>query len=153
MAKNPKARKKRIGQLPPRYSFAINPYKDARFSKCPKCDKATYPRKFPLLIYIDDFGPIVLGKTCRYCSKCEFIIAHQNELEHELTVMCLQRASGIVGNNYFVIGTVENKAWRQNLDKKQGTLEDVLPYTADIKKYMTLYYEPAAWVPKGETES
>lgn len=143
MAKSTKVREKRIGQLPPRYLFAINPYKDARFSKCPKCGKATYLRKFPLLIHIDDFGAALLSKTCRYCSKCEFIIAHQDELEHELTVMCLERAPQIIGNNYFIIGTVEKKAWRQGLGK-EGTLTDVLPHMADIKEYMTVTYESAA---------
>ncbi len=151
MAKSRKPSMSRIGQLPPRYSFALNPYNDIRFSKCPKCNRATYPRKFPLLIHIDGFGAIVLGKTCRYCSKCEFIIAHQDELEHELATMFLERAPEIIGNDYVVLGTVDKKVWRQGMIKAE-TLEDVLPHTADIKKYITLTYEPARWVPKGKGE-
>lgn len=90
----------RFGQLPPRYTFALNPYQDARFSKCPKCNRATYLRKFPLLIHIDEYGPIVLGKTCRYCSKCEFIIVHQDELEDILTAMFAERElEGITEQN------------------------------------------------------
>ena len=41
--------KKRIGKLPPRYSFILNPYADVRLSKCPRCQKLTYLRKFALL--------------------------------------------------------------------------------------------------------
>jgi hypothetical protein len=37
-------------------------------------------RKFPLLIHMDGYGLLNLGKTCRYCAKCEFIIAHQDQL-------------------------------------------------------------------------
>jgi len=151
MAKSRKPSNSRLGQLPPRYSFALNPYEDIRCSKCPQCNRATYPRKFPLLIHIDGFGAVVLGKTCRYCPKCEFIIAHQDELEHELVAMFLERAPEIIGNDYDVLGTVDNKVWRQGM-LKPGTLEDVLPHTADIKQYITLAYEPVRRVPKSTGE-
>ena len=143
-------RKKRFGQLPPRYTFALNPYQDARFSKCPKCNRATYPRKFPLLIHVDKSGPLILGKTCRYCSKCEFIIAHQDELESALAGIFAEREPTAIGNDYLVLGTVEKKAWRQNLDKA-GSIDEILPHTADIKEYVTVEYEPARWVFESES--
>jgi hypothetical protein len=31
----------RLGKQPPRYTFFLNPYTDARFSKCPKCEGKT----------------------------------------------------------------------------------------------------------------
>jgi hypothetical protein len=76
--------KAKIGKLPPRYSFILNPYADERLSKCPTCSKPTHLRKFALLIHIDEWGPMILGKTCRYCTPCELIIAHQDELEAQL---------------------------------------------------------------------
>ena len=72
------------GQLPERYSFLLNPYTDTRLSKCPRCEKPTHPRKFALFIHIEQWGPLTLGKTCRYCSTCELIIVHQDELEAQL---------------------------------------------------------------------
>lgn len=42
----------RIGKLPPRYSFFLNPYTDIRFSKGPLCEKPTAMRKFALVIYL-----------------------------------------------------------------------------------------------------
>lgn len=152
MARSRKPPESRFGQLPPRYIFALNPYEDVRFSKCPKCNGATYPRKFPLLIHVDAFGPFVLGKTCRYCPKCEFIIAHQDELEGVLAAMFSERAPQIVGNDYLVVGTVEKKVWRQGLDK-EGTIAEIRPHTADIKTYMTLKYEPARWVAETRREA
>ena len=142
--------KNRFGQLPPRYTFALNPHQDIRFSKCPKCRRASYPRKFPLLIHVDKFGPLVLGKTCRYCSKCEFIIAHQDELESELLAIFTELAPTAIGNDYFVLGTVKTKAWRKSLDK-EGSLEELRPHTADIKEYVTVEYEPARWALKGDS--
>src|SRR5580700_308026 len=65
-----------IGQLTPRYSFLLNPYLDIRLSKCPGCNGLTHNRKFALFIHIDGWGPLVLGKTCRYCTSCELIIVH-----------------------------------------------------------------------------
>lgn len=145
MAGRRKTKDTRFGQQPPRYAFALNPYEDARFSKCPQCNRATYPRKFPLLMYVEGADPFVLGKTCRYCSKCEFIIAHQDELETVLAAMFAERAPEVLGNDYLVIGTVERKVWKQHLDR-EATTADIRAHAADIKHYMTLEYEPARWV-------
>ncbi len=134
------------GKLPPRYLFALNQYAETRWSKCPKCHGLTYMRKFPLLIHIDGFGLLTLGKTCRYCAKCEFIIAHQNDLEHVMTEIFSESHPEVVGNEYFVIGTVDKKAWQESLDEPMKP-EDIWIHTADIKKRMTLGYEPGGWGP------
>jgi len=36
-----------------KYNFFLNPYTDAAFTKCPKCDGKTKVKKFPLLIFIE----------------------------------------------------------------------------------------------------
>jgi len=94
------AKKKRIGKLPPRYSFILNSYTDVRLSKCPRCQKLTHLRKFALFIHIDAWGPMALGKTCRYCSRCELIMAHQDELEAQLAHSFSQMAPEVIGNEY-----------------------------------------------------
>ena len=73
-----------VGKLPRRYTFMLNPFPEARLSSCPGCRKLTYPRKFPLFIHVDGWGPITQGKTCKYCSKCELIMCDQAELEAQL---------------------------------------------------------------------
>src|SRR5215510_10843446 len=100
---------KRLGKLPPRYSFILNQYATERLSRCPRCKKLTHPRKFAFLIHIDDWGPMVLGKTCRYCSRCELIMLHQDELEEQLAYNFSQLAPEVVGNEYLVMGTIEKK--------------------------------------------
>jgi hypothetical protein len=135
----------RIGKLPPRYSFILNQYETERLSKCPKCRKLTHPRKFALFIHIVDWAPVILGKTCKYCSKCELIMAHQNELESELACIFERTALRVIGNDYLVIGTVEKKIWQQNLAKNTGTFGETLEYLADFKKYLTLHVEPGGW--------
>src|SRR4051794_11290171 len=99
----------KVGKLKPRYSFILNPYSDVRLSKCPKCDRPTHPRKFALVIVVKGYGPYVQGKTCRYCSPCELIIAHQDELESEMTISMAKFAPEVVGNEYLVLGTMERK--------------------------------------------
>ena len=99
--------RKRIGKLPPRYSFILNPYVDERLSKCPKCRRFTHYRKFALFSHIYDWGPMVLGMTCRFCTPCELIMAHKDELENELVHTFSSMASDVVGNKYLVLGTVD----------------------------------------------
>ncbi len=145
-------RKKRFGQLPPRYRFALNPHADYRASRCPRCNSLTYPRKFALLIHVAPDELRVLGKTCKYCSKCEFIIAHQDELEAELAAHFEQIRPSVIGNEYLVLGAVERAAWREGL-KQPKTLDQVLARTADFKEYLEIEYQPRGWYPADKQET
>ncbi|MBV9774393.1 MAG: hypothetical protein JO040_10615 [Gemmatimonadetes bacterium] len=141
-------RKKRLGKLSPRYRFALNPFPEVRWSRCPRCEKLTHNRKFPLLIHVEKHGPVILGKTCRYCAPCEFIIAHQAELEAELAYLFSQRAPEVVGNRYMVMGIVERKTWQKGRDAPLGW-EELLEHTADIKQYFTLLDPRPRWILAG----
>ncbi len=68
-----KARKQRLGKRPPRYKFFLNPYRDARFTSCPKCRGKTGLRKMPLVIHVAPLNPLTLNKTVRYCPYCDLI--------------------------------------------------------------------------------
>jgi len=136
-----------IGKLPQRYSFLLNPYTDARLSRCPKCGKATHLRKFALFIHIEQWGPLALGKTCRYCSQCELIMAHKDELEAQLAQSFSQRAPEVIGNEYLVIGTVEKKAWEAGRSGPGQHLAEMLKHVAQFKDYYDLHYEPGGWYP------
>jgi hypothetical protein len=136
----------RIGKRPPQYSFILNPYSDVRLSKCPKCERPTHPRKFALVIHIQNWGPLVLGKTCRYCTRCQLIIAHQDELEAELATCLTPLAPEAVGSEYLVIGTMDKKVWQQGLHGSGTTLDDALEQMADFKRVFDLHIE-GGWGP------
>lgn len=133
-----------LGKLPPRYSFALNPRLDARFTRCPLCEK-TRLRKFVLFVYIEGSDPMALGKTCRFCTRCELIIAHQDELEHELVLALETRDPGVIGNEYAVLGTVDRKLWRKALKEDPPVTGNALDYLADFDKEYDLHYEPGGW--------
>jgi hypothetical protein len=135
----------RLGKLPPRYSFILNPYTDVRLSKCPKCDRLTHPRKFALFIHVDGWGPLVLGKTCRYCTPCELIVAHKDELEAELAIGFGRIAPEVMGNDYLVLGTMDRKVWQQGL-RGGAELGHSLEHVADFKRVLDLKVE-GGWVP------
>ena len=138
---------KRIGKLPPRYSFILNPYSDVRLSKCPQCQRPTHLRKFALFIHIDAWGPMALGKTCRYCSRCELIIVHQDELEAQLAHSFSQIAPEVIGNEYLVLGTIDKKVWQEGLAGSGGQLGEMLKHMADFKRVLKLAVEPGGWYP------
>jgi len=131
----------RFGKLPPRYSFLLNPHSGERLSKCPICRKPTYLRKFALTIHIEGWGIMVLGKTCRYCSRCEMIIAHQDELEAELAYAFGRIAPQAVGNDYTVLGTMEKKVWQQQIGGKGLPPEETLRHVAEFSKVLVLEVE------------
>jgi hypothetical protein len=139
------AKRKTVGKLPPRYSLLLNPYSDVRVSKCPKCHRPTHPRKFALFIHIDTWGPLVLGKTCRYCTRCELVVVHQDELEAELAHSFQSIAPHVVGKEYMVLGTVDKKFWSEGMQGKGIQLDEGLAHTADFKKTYDLKVE-GGWV-------
>jgi hypothetical protein len=136
---------KRIGGQLPRYSFILNPYSDVRVSKCPQCNRPTSAGKFARFIHVDSFGPLVPGKTCRYCSKCELIVAHQDELEAQLA-NGPARVTPCAGG-YLVIGTMDTKAWQKGLHGGHDKVAATLHQVADFKKVLTLHVDPGGWRP------
>jgi hypothetical protein len=138
--------KRTIGKLAPRYSFILNPYTDVRLSKCPKCHRLTHLRKFAFLIHVDKYGPLVLGKTCRYCTHCELIAAHADELEAELALSLARIAPEAVGSEYLVLGTMDKKVWQQGLRGGGTDLDAGLDHVAEFKKVLDLVVE-GGWGP------
>ncbi len=92
---------------------------------------------------------MTLGKTCRYCTPCELIVAHQDELEQELVISFERINPDIIGRPYLVIGTTDKKVWKRGL-KERPTLEETRKHTADFKKVLDLVVEPGGWYPKDE---
>jgi len=130
-----------FGKLTPRYSFILNQYRDYRASKCPKCGKAMFGRKFPLLILVTDTHPIVLGFTCKYCSKCELIVAHQCDLEAQLRLTLAEISPKCIGNEYLVVGTVDRNTWKANIGTPRS-VKDMLEFVSDFKEILTLKSSP-----------
>jgi hypothetical protein len=136
-----------LGALPPRHIFILNPYTDARFTRCPICDNKTKQRKFALLIHVEPQNPVVMGKTCRYCPACDLIIAHKDEVDAQLAGLFRQRNPALVGNDYMVLGTVEREIWREGL-KHPKTIAEMLEHLHDFKEVRDIKYKPAAWSPR-----
>jgi hypothetical protein len=141
-------KKGKIGNLSPRFTFILNPYKDFRLSKCPLCHRPTHMRKFALLIHIEEWGLLAFGKTCRYCSPCELIIAHQDELEGELVRLFETHAPEVIGNPYLMLGTVENKRWKESLSRGGDELKQTLEHVSEFKKILDLKIEGGGWAPE-----
>ena len=139
----------RIGKLPPKYTFILNPYTDARFTRCPGCDQKTKQRKLPLFIHVEPLNPVVLGKTCRYCPDCDLLIVHQDELEAQLEALFAERDPSLIGNDYLVLGTVERQAWREGMKQPKG-IQEMLEHLHDFKEVRTVEYQPAGWHPADE---
>jgi len=134
-----------------RHYFFLNPYEDAAFTKCPKCENNTKIRKFPLVIHIDPQQLLLLNKKCRYCVKCDLIITKKSELESLMAASFEQSKPEIIGNNYLVMGVAERRDW---LDGKKGKM----PQGETIERLLVfkdvLNFEPvhAGWYREGENE-
>jgi hypothetical protein len=139
----------RLGKLPAKHIFVLNPYTDARFTRCPMCEERTRLRKFALFVHVEPRNPVVLGKTCRYCPGCDLLIVHQNELEAQLVALFEKHNSDLIGNDYMVMGTVERRTWRQGM-KQPKSIAEILEHLHDFKDVRTIEYRPAGWYPAEE---
>ena len=141
-----KSKPRRIGKLPPKYNFVLNPHTDVRFTRCPNCEKNTRVRKLPLFIHVDPFRPIALNKTCRFCPDCDLLIVHQDELEEVLLRMFPESDPETISKEYLVVGTVERQAFRKGL-KSPRAIGEMLENTHDFKAHWEVEYRPAGWYP------
>ena len=94
---------------------------------------------------------MTLGKTCRYCTRCELIIAHQDELEALLAGSLGTIAPEVIGNKYLVLGTVERRIWQSGLQGTGHHLGEILGNTADFKETLDYIVEPGGWYPASKT--
>ncbi len=144
MAKKPSL--PQIGKLLPKYRFILNPHTEARFSTCPSCEGKMLVRKVPLFIHVQPHYPTTINKHCRYCPKCDILIAHQDELEHMLALAFEKRQPETIGNEYLVLGTLESSSWRKR-DKEPLVIENVLNHVHDFKERLEVHYTPGGWAP------
>lgn len=89
---------------------------------------------------------MVMGKTCRYCTPCELIVVHQDELEAELANSFASIAPHAIGNKYYVVGTVEKDMWKKGL-RGGNQMDEILEHLADFKERLDLHVEPGGWYP------
>jgi tetratricopeptide (TPR) repeat protein len=129
---------RRFGKQSPLYDFFLNPYRDTRFTTCPRCQIKTRPRKFLLVVLVNPGSNIVvLDKVCRFCAVCGLLIVHQDQLEERLTSRFLQINPQTVGSDYQVVGTLERTAWRQQ--------EHASPFFGQIREYLHDFKEVVAF--------
>jgi len=142
----PKSKKEdRFGKQPPRHHFFLNPYTDARFTRCPKCDAKTKQRKLPLFIFVPPTMPIALNKTCRYCPACDLLIAHKDQLDALLAAMFTQQHQpDMIGNDYLVVGTVGRADWKEGNPVKQ--MDELRAIVHDFKKVVDFELQPYGWM-------
>ena len=134
------------GQSKEEPSLFLNPYKDAAFTRCPKCESKTKIRKFPLVIHAEPKQLLLLNKSCRYCMNCDLIIARQEELEAVMAASLSQANPEIVGNEYLVVGTMDKKDWRASVQGKIGQHEtfERIHYFEDV---LNIEVIPGGWYP------
>lgn len=127
-----------------KHYFFLNPYNECAFTKCPKCGDKTRVRKFPLAIHIDPHQILLLNKKCRYCVKCDLIIAKQSEVE-SLMIVCLEEINpDVIGNNYLAMGVVDRKDWKEGNEGKLDSVQilDCVYFFKDMLKFELI---PGGW--------
>ena len=141
----PKSNRLRMGGLPARYSFVLNPYVSERFTRCPSCNSPTRVRKLPLVVHVGQReGPrlVLLNKSCRLCVLCETLIVHQAELEQIIIASGFSAAAH--GQDYVVLGTIDRRTWRRGV-AGDAQLVHIRQHMADFKKYLKVDVVPAHW--------
>lgn len=135
-----------MGAQPSRYSFALNPYTDIRFTTCPGCKAKTRVRKLPLVIHIEGLGLFVLRKTCCLCVACAMVIVHQDELEPLIAARLRRREAASRHIDYLVLGTVDPQVWRKGL-AGGISFDELLRHMADFDGYKQIEQTGHGWVP------
>ncbi len=141
VSKSPKATARNT-----RHRFFLNPYEDAAFTRCPKCEKKTKIRKFPLVIHIDPDQMLLLNKQCKYCEGCDLVIGRKSEIESLMAAAFEDRRPEILGNDYLVLGTMDRQDWRKTTKgetKPTDTLDSIHVFEDVLCFEITGGWQPA----------
>jgi hypothetical protein len=99
-------------------------------------------RKLSLVIHVEGFGLVLLGKMCRLCLRCDTLVVHKAERDTLLrTVVSVQDPE------YVVLGTIDKHVYRRGLSGV-ASLDDVKVHMADFKSYWKVDVAPAGWYPR-----
>jgi hypothetical protein len=108
-----KRKKKRLLDKQPRlHTFFLNPYTNARFTRCPQCDAPTKVRKKIFVVHIEPGHLANLNMSGRYCPDCDLMILHQDIVESMLAWAFASHNPDVIGNEYLIMGTLNRKAWK-----------------------------------------
>ncbi len=147
------------GQKPPqtklkgaRHYFFLNPYDDMAFTVCPKCEGKTKIRKYSLLIHIEPRHLLSLNKVCRYCPECDLIIVKKADLERLLAAFFEQNAPDIIGNEYFVYGTMDKKDWK-NIKTGNMSAKEIIKCLYPFKDIWEFEVVPGGWYPESQKKA
>ena len=142
-----KSSKSKKGKIKTRHYFFLSTYQEEAFTKCPKCNKKTKVRKYPLAIHIEPGQFCFLNKICKYCPNCDLIIAKKTDVE-DLMVRCFEETNpSIIGNDYLVVGTVDRPVWRKYHKDPQSpgdVLDDIYVFKGmkNFELMPSWYYDP-----------
>ena len=129
-----------------KHNFLLSPYQDAAFTRCPKCERKTKLRKFPLVIHIEPRQLFVLNKKCKYCEKCDLIMVKQIEVEELLAANMENVKPELIGNKYVVFGTVESKDWKEST-RRQTYSSEFIDKVYVFKNVWNVEIIPGGWYP------
>jgi hypothetical protein len=138
----PAHQRNRLGAQAPRYAFILNAHTDSRFTRCTRCETRTNLRKFPLVIHVEGFGLVLLGKTCRLWLRCDTLVVQKAELDD-----LLRTVASVQEPEYVVLGTIDRYVYRRGLSGG-ASLDDVNEHMADFKSYWRVDVRPSGWSPK-----
>jgi hypothetical protein len=72
---------------------------------------------------------------------------HQHELEAQLAYAFGKVAPEVIGNEYLVLGTVDQQTWKAGLAGAGQKLDEMLNHMADFKHVLKLEVDPGGWRP------
>ena len=142
--------RKTFGNLKPEHTLLLNPHAETKLSRCPRCEKLTYPRKFAFLIHVERWGLCIQGITCKYCSRCRMIMVQQHKLEAQLAFTAQQHCPAAFGQEYLLIGVVDNKTFKAGLTGQPAEPAALLDHVSDFRKQIGLGFSPGGWYPAGK---
>jgi Zn-finger nucleic acid-binding protein len=102
-----------------------------------------------LFIHLEPAAMLVLNKTCRYCPRCDLLIAHRGDLEDLMARFFAAHNPKILGHDYIVIGTVNRAAWRRGRGQPMEPRE-MLNYLNEFKKVVR-FELIGGWRPRVDT--
>ena len=92
---------------------------------------STGHRKVALVAVVEPRHLVTLDVTCRTCSRCDLLIAHQTDVSTILAEVFREHDPSVIGNPYVIAGTMARADWQQVAERPltvEQTAQHVRPF-------------------------
>jgi len=125
--------------------FALNPYEEPGFTRCPECDRPTKRRHYHVAVLIEPGHLLAERVPGRLCEADELLVVKQIDLEDRMAADLAGFSPELIGSEYVPIGLIDHANLR-GVDQDTFDAEWAIAHIHGFRELVDLEDEIFSWL-------